>query len=172
MSAPRIDTADFTRRGERAHGRLALPALARLASMLEPGDAELGWRLEGRSLLRPDGSRQGFLQLRLEGRVPMRCVRCLEPVEVALDVSRDYRLVSSEAQAEAEDLDDEAFDLLVGGRGFDVAGLVEDEAIMALPPAPRHDDCRTAAASPEAPDGSGTRRPFESLKGWRDDGRG
>lgn len=172
MSPLRIDTADFTRRGDRAEGRLDLPALPRLATMLESPEGVLAWRLEGRSVLRPDGSRQGFLGLRVDGRVTMRCVRCLEPVEVTLEVSRDYRLVSSEAEAEQEDLDDEDYDVLAGGRGFDVAGLVEDEAIMALPAAPRHDDCRTAAAASDGPPRDDTRRPFEVLKGWRGGGDG
>ena len=34
----------------------------------------------------------------------------------------------------------------MAARRFDLAGLVEDEAIMALPPAPRHDDCSAPAA--------------------------
>ena len=41
-------------------------------------------------------------------------------------------------------------DLLVSSRRFDLAALVEDEAIMALPPAPRHDDC-SAPAVADAP---------------------
>jgi len=170
MSPLRIDTAEFTRRGERAEGRLELPALERLRTLLESTDGALDWRLTGRSVLRPDGSRQALLALRLDGRVPMRCVRCLEPVEVELQVHRDYRLVSSEAQAEAEDLDDDACDLLVGGRDFDLAALIEDEAIMALPAAPRHVACPIAATASGPTPADEARRPFEVLARLR--GRG
>jgi uncharacterized protein len=172
MSPLRIDTAEFTRRGEHAEGRLELASLERLATLLESTDGTLDWRLDGRSVLRPDGSRQPLLGLRLEGRMAMRCVRCLDPVEVALEVSRDYRLVSSEAQAEGEDLDDDDRDLLVGDRGFDLAALIEDEAIMALPAAPRHADCRIAAATSGLPPAEEARRPFEVLERLRGRGAG
>jgi uncharacterized protein len=104
----------------------------------------------------------------------MRCVRCLERIDVPLDVERDYRLVATEAQAEQEDVDEDEVDLLVGARRFDLAGLVEDEAIMALPPAPRHDDCSAPAAAslegesvqPEAP-APEPRNPFAALGALR-----
>lgn len=168
MSALRIDTAEFTRRGDTAEGRLAVDSLPRLVTLLESADGGIVWRLQGRTEPRADGGRESLLALRADGSVSMRCVRCLEPVEVRFAVRRDYRLVSTEAQAEREDLDDEAFDLLVGGRSFDLGELIEDEAILDLPAAPQHADCRAATtgtdAAPAVPD---TRRPFEVLKGWR-----
>lgn len=167
MSPLRIDTAEFTRRGEHAEGRLELAALERLATLLESTDGALDWRLHGSSVLRPDGSRQALLGLTVDGRMALRCVRCLDPVEVELQVRRDYRLVSSEAQAEAEDLDDDGRDLLVGARDFDLAGLIEDEAIMALPAAPRHADCCIAATASGSSPAEETRRPFEVLERLR-----
>jgi uncharacterized protein len=142
MPIPTIDTHEFTRRGDVADGEEPLAALARLASMLSADRGALGWRLAGRSELGPDGSRSAFLRLAIDGTVRMRCVRCLEPVDVPLRAVRDYRLVATEAQAQREDPDEEDVDLLVSSRRFDLGGLIEDEAIMALPPAPRHDDCR------------------------------
>jgi uncharacterized protein len=150
MAIPTIDTHDFSRRGDTASGRVPVPGLDRLAGMLVEPDGCLEWRLTGRSHVRPDGSRQSFLKLELGATLRMRCVRCLEPVAVELAVARDYRLVATEAQAEVEDVDEDDFDVLVSARRFDLAGLIEDEAIMALPLAPRHDDCRPPAV-PEAP---------------------
>ncbi|MCZ8340913.1 MAG: DUF177 domain-containing protein [Burkholderiaceae bacterium] len=154
MTFPTIDTHEFTRRGDTAAGEVSLAGLERLGSMLTSVDGALAWRLAGRSELGVDGSRSPLLHLGLRAAVAMRCVRCLEPVGVPLEVERDYRLVASEAQAEHEDADEDEVDLLVSSRRFDLASLVEDEAIMALPPAPRHDGC-AAPRVEDAPEGEG-----------------
>jgi len=147
MTVPTIDTHEFTRRGDVAEGRVPLAELERLGSLLVADDGVLAWRLAGDSELGADGSRRAHLHLALSATLAMRCVRCLERIDVPLDVERDYRLVATEAQAEQEDVDEDEVDLLVGARRFDLAGLVEDEAIMALPPAPRHDGCSAPAAT-------------------------
>jgi uncharacterized protein len=158
MTVPTIDTHEFTRRGDSAAGREPVAALERLASMLLAPDGTLDWRLGGRSELGADGARKAFLHLGVAGTVRMRCVRCLEPIEVALEVGRDYRLVATEEQAEREDADEESVDVLVASRRFDLGALVEDEAIMALPAAPRHADCTApAAAAAQAPTGAFSR---------------
>ena len=179
MAIPTIDTHEFTRRGDAAAGTAPLRELERLGSMLASTEGALAWRLSGRSELGPDGSRSATLHLALDGTVRMRCVRCLEPVALPLRVERDYRLVASEEQAEREDADEDEFDLLVSSRRFDLAGLVEDEAIMALAPAPRHDRCSApgyraapaaageGAAAPEAADLSPARHPFAALAALR-----
>jgi uncharacterized protein len=180
MTIPTIDTHEFTRRGDAAGGTQPLAGLERLGSMLSSTAGALDWRLSGRSELGPDGSRSAFLRLELEGAVRMRCVRCLEPVELPLKVGRDYRLVATEAQAEREDAEEEAFDVLVSARRFDLSGLVEDEAIMALPAAPAHDACDApgygaapGGAAEDAADGGagivpGADRPFAALAALRD----
>jgi uncharacterized protein len=147
MTVPTIDTHEFTRRGDVAEGRVPLAELERLGSLLVADDGALAWRLAGDSELGADGSRSAHLHLALSATLAMRCVRCLERIDIPLDVERDYRLVATEAQAEQEDVDEDEVDLLVGARRFDLAGLVEDEAIMALPPAPRHEGCSAPAAA-------------------------
>ena len=175
MTVPTIDTHAFTRLGDVAEGRVPLAELERLASLLVADEGVLAWRLAGDSELGADGSRRAHLHLALSATLAMRCVRCLERIEVPLEVERDYRLVATEAQAEQDDVDEDEVDLLVGARRFDLAGLVEDEAIMALPPAPRHDDCSAPAAS--APAGEpvqsdeatpSPRNPFAALDALRD----
>jgi uncharacterized protein len=169
MTVPTIDTHEFTRRSDVAQGREPLGALERLGSLLAARDGVIDWRLSGRSDTGADGSPRVLLHLALSLTAAMRCVRCLERLDVSLAIERDYRLVATEAQAEQEDVDDDDVDLLVGGRRFDLAGLIEDEAIMALPPAPRHDGCSVpsvtgdAAANTEAEPAPPSRHPFASL---------
>jgi len=141
MAIPVLDTHEFTRRGESAAGSVPVAELPRLADAVLDPQAVLHWAVAGRSEVGVQGHRTGFLRLHVDGEVPQRCVRCLEPVRVRLAIDRAFRLVGSEAQAEREDPDDDACDVLVGSRHFDLAALVEDETIMALPVAPRHDAC-------------------------------
>jgi len=61
-------------------------------------------------------------------------------VQLAIAVDRSFRFVEDEATA--ADQDDEAEeDLLAMSRSFDLLELVEDELLMDLPVAPRHEAC-------------------------------
>jgi len=96
-------------------------------------------------------------------------VRCLEPVEAAIDAVRMFRIAQTESQAAREDADAEEFDVLAASPRFDVLELVEDEVIMALPIAPRHEACglpgeagKLGAGEEEAQERT---NPFEVLRG-------
>jgi len=177
MSLPPIDTHEFCRRADDAHGRVPLASLQRLASLLAAPEGELEWGLTGRSALSADGSRQAFLELRLDAHPIMRCARCLEPVAVTLSEQRAYRLVGDEAQAAQEDADDDEYDVLVASRRFNLDELIQDEAIMALPAVPRHERCESPAVSvtpddqapPDSPSEPGAERsnPFAVLAGMK-----
>jgi len=84
--------------------------------------------------------------------LPQICQRCLEPVDVAVQLEREFRFVESEAVAETQD-DDCEEDLLVTSREFDLAALIEDEVLLAMPLVPRHDTCpvnvKMVAADPD-----------------------
>lgn len=73
----------------------------------------------------------------------MRCQRCLEPLTVDLSGSTELEL--SKALAEIEQADDE-IDRVLAGHAMNVAAMVEDEAILALPMVPRHEHCVAADA--------------------------
>jgi uncharacterized protein len=164
-----IDTTEFTRRGDAADGEWPVARLPRLASMLADDSGTVRWRLSGSVHQSVDGGRHRLLGLSLQTTVAMRCVRCLEPVAVPVAMQRDYRLVTSEGQAVREDPDDDDFDILVASPRFDVAELIEDEMVMALPFAPRHDDCQpppVPAGEPEPLDEPAP-NPFAALQRLR-----
>ncbi len=178
-----IDTAEFARRGETIEGARAAREFGRLREMLATDRGELRWVLSGERRVRHEGGHDDFLTLSLDGEVELPCTRCLQPVLVDICERRLYRLFASEAQALREDAEVDDHDALVGGTGFDPVALVEDEAILALPIAPRHQDCALApdaggpgqarGADPpgKAEPGSERENPFAVLAKIRD-GRG
>jgi uncharacterized protein len=76
----------------------------------------------------------------VRGTVKLLCQRCLDPVQVPLAVDAELQL--AESTREISEADDE-IDRVLASRNMDVAWLVEDEVILALPMAARHDECAT-----------------------------
>ncbi len=170
-----IDCFELARAGGELRGAYPLGQLQRLASMLAGRDGALAWRLRGWREYAADGLARDFMVLSVVATVQMACVRCTGSVGVEIQVDRAYRLVRSEAEAERLDLADHEYDVLAGSRRFDLAGLIEDEVIMALPAMPRHECCELpgveAAAAVEARDAAaicaappGRTRPFAVLE--------
>jgi uncharacterized protein len=52
---------------------------------------------------------------------------------------------------------------VLGSAHFDVAALVEDEAILCLPVSPRHAQCPAASAAVNAAENGDARTPFAAL---------
>ena len=86
------------------------------------------------------------LKLAVDGTVRLQCQRCLGDVDLPLQFEASLELASSEAEILAADDD---VDRVLAGRAMSVAALVEDEVILALPMAPKHEQCRPAAGSDE-----------------------
>jgi uncharacterized protein len=83
---------------------------------------------------------QVWLHLKAGTTLSLTCQRCLGPVDVPVSVDRLFRFVSDEETAAAED-DQSEEDVLALSRSFDVPALVEDELLMEMPLAPRHETC-------------------------------
>lgn len=138
----RLDVKAFAEEAGQLTGEDRLGSHPRL--MAETGglgaDAPLTWSAHGE--LRNPGHVHPEIWLRLSARavLPLTCQRCLAPVEVAVQVERPFRFVQDEAVAMAED-DHSEEDLLALSRSFDLVDLVEDELLMDLPVAPRHEVC-------------------------------
>ena len=134
---------------------------------LEP-ELALNWAAQFDSRTGATGAPESWLKLTLATRFPLVCQRCLEPLDLPVSLAREFRFVASEAAAEEQD-DDCEEDLLVQARDFDLAGLIEDELVMALPLIPRHDICPTAmpmsAADADFEASNDKPNPFAGLSG-------
>ncbi|MCX7274831.1 MAG: YceD family protein [Burkholderiales bacterium] len=142
QARPWIDTQEFTRTGGRLEGQWPIARLPRLADMLVDSTGVVDWTIQGERVRRADEGYDAGLSLAFSATVRMPCVRCLEPVEVFVEDERRYRLVVSESIAEREDAEAQDHDILVSSAHLELVDLIEDEAIMALPLAPRHDRCQ------------------------------
>ena len=79
------------------------------------------------------GDGKPCLRLSVRGTVTLLCQRCLDPIPVPIAVDAELQL--AESAREISEADDEIDRVL--------AWLVEDEVILALPIAARHDECAT-----------------------------
>lgn len=150
-----VDLRALAREGRDVHGRTPLAAFGRVYEDLpDPSGvavdaealavtwrAEVEWRQRGpEAAAGVSGAPELWLHLTLQAQVPQTCQRCLQPYAEMVGVDRWFRFVKDEATALAED-DESDEDLLVLEPRFDVAALIEDELLMALPLVPMHGEC-------------------------------
>lgn len=171
-----IDVFDLSRTGAQWDGSVPLAALPRLrASLLaEAGGPATALRFACDS--GPDSQGRPALRLQLHAVLPLRCDRCGAALHFALASHSSFYFVETEAQLAAIAIDDTPEEALLGSRHFDLAELIEDEAILQLPISPRHDRCppaavaagRTAAPAPAPAPGAQRPHPFATLAGLRE----
>lgn len=97
------------------------------------------WSLKGETR-QIAGQSQSWLHLSAQVTLRQQCQRCLEPLDVHVEVDRWFRLVADEATALAED-DAAEEDLLAMDQELDAYALLEDDILLAMPLVPRHEDC-------------------------------
>ena len=153
---PVIDGFEFASAGATQQGVLPLSGFPRLRDMLASDKGEVAYQLKG---MRDERGRPG-LRLQVDGELQLRCQRCLGAL--AFEVKADELLVLAATQAEidADPGDVDAPDRVLAAKEMSVADLVEDELILAVPYAPRHDECAPAAREGEG----ATARPFAGLR--------
>jgi uncharacterized protein len=103
-------------------------------------DHVLNWSAQGELRADEAGAEQIWLHLTADVSLPLMCQRCLGPVDIAVSVKQSFRFVGSEEAAEAQDEESEE-DVLALSQEFNLADLIEDEVLMAMPVVPRHEEC-------------------------------
>ena len=147
-----IDSLEFAQRHGALSGRLQLSTLPRLTEVLFDTTGDLEYEVSGETA----GDRD-YLVLILAGLLRLTCQRCLGALEFALNVRNRVMLVEPGSPWPDDDqvggLEDEACDAIEALHELDLAPLVEEEILLALPIAPRHERCEppaTGAASEAA----------------------
>lgn len=154
-----IETLVFAREARVLQGELPIAALARTLDSLVDTAGSVAYRVEGRMSER----KRPRLLLHIEGVSSLRCQRCLEGVEYPLQVRNVLEFVDDEEALTQEEIEDDSRDFLPMQHEVDVVALLEDEIILALPPAPRHESCALPGPKQETANLS----PFSVLKGLK-----
>lgn len=127
------DPARLCALGKRYEGTIRLAELPRLAPLLASSEGEAAFVLE----FAIDGDRRRVVGVQVRAPLIVECQRCLGPMQIDIDASSWLGIVSG--PDEAERLDEDLDPLLVEGDSLALRTLIEDELILAVPPAPLHD---------------------------------
>ena len=143
---PFINSEDFAGNGRRISGEVPITELPRLLDMLEDTQGIMSYTVQGGV----DQQGTHFLDLNIVGRCRLRCQRCLNGMDHP--VRLDTRLLLRD-QASLDALDDKAavdehekFDSILADPHMDLLDLLEEEILLSLPIAPKHElgVCRAA----------------------------
>jgi uncharacterized protein len=139
MSAFVIDAFEFCRNNGHREGVTPVAEMPRLAADCADPSGEIAWSVQG------GHTPQGYpsMTLSVSGTVQLVCQRCLLPFSYQIDSSTMLVLGKDDAEADEIEgiLDDESIDVIVGSHSCDLMQLLEDEALLALPQAPKHEVC-------------------------------
>ncbi|MQY50889.1 DUF177 domain-containing protein [Rhodocyclus tenuis] len=150
-----IDSLSFVRDEGSLQGELPVSGLARLHDWLSATDGAVRYRVD--AARGPQGEPQ--LRIEIDALLQVRCQRCLESMRYPLELRNLLELVSREVDLSQEEVEDDSKDLLPAQRELDVVALIEDEIILALPLAPRHESCTPPALG----QGANSVSPFAAL---------
>jgi uncharacterized protein len=142
FARPLIDSTEFALNGRTLNGEIAVKGLPRLAELLASFEGSIRYTVRG---MQTDGML--FLLMDLSGTCHLRCQRCLEDLTHLVDISSRLQLLEGEDLTQDDDSDE--VDGIEASKELDVLGLVEEELLLSLPFAPRHDEglCELASNS-------------------------
>jgi len=141
----RLDVGTFAAAGGELAGDWPADRLTRLvAASLAPEDGTarppIGWRANGKRRVLEGAGPQPSLSIGADTEVTLECQRCLQPMRVSLHAERRLFFVDGEEAAAALDFESDD-DVLALTPALDLADLIEDELLLALPLVPRHEQC-------------------------------
>lgn len=157
LHRPVIDGFEFARAGSRLSGEWPVADFPRLRDVLHSGRGALRYELQGV----PEVQGRPALRLRVAGTLDLTCQRCLEALEQPLRVDALLLLYPGERDFAAIPVDPEGPDRIVTARDMAVHELIEDEVLLAIPYAPRHEHCDSGGREEIAP----RQKPFAGLRG-------
>ena len=138
-----IDCLEFARSGGVLERKVGLDELPRLADLLATTAGVLSVRLDGWR----DGQGKSWLQVEISGEPVLCCQRCLGGVKFPLSTRSRLQLIAPGEEWPDDDLVDDSADAIAAETALAVLQLIEDEVLLALPIAPRHEQCESPSAN-------------------------
>src|ERR1043165_515983 len=136
-----IDGFEFAAAGATRRGVWAVADFPRLRDMLASDAGEIQYEIDGVR----DARDRPALRGRGRGALQLRCQRCLEMLRFDVDTDEILVLAATQAEIDAEPVDASGRGRRLGAGEIRVRELLEDELILALPYAPRHEGCEVGA---------------------------
>lgn len=140
--SPVIDGFEFARGRNCLQGRAPLAQMARLADVLVENAGNLEYSLIGET----DREGNAYVVLSVGGELRLRCQRCLRAMAFPLQIRSRLRLMVPGQEWPDEELVEDGFDMIEAGREIALLPLIEEEVLLALPIAPRHESCGVPAS--------------------------
>lgn len=141
FARPFIDSLDFAGNGRQISGEVPVAEMPRLLDALEDSRGILEYIVCGGV----DKQGNSLLEVCITGNCRLRCQRCLGAMDHAIRI--DTRLLlRDQASLDALNDEEEEFDSILADAHLDVLNLLEEEVLLSLPIAPRHElgTCQTA----------------------------
>lgn len=158
-----IDALAFARDHGALEGVLPVAELTRVHDLLAEISGEVRFSVRGKLIKSVVGLGEPQLVLQIRGSLQLACQRCLGAIAFELDINSRFSLAPEDTEITQEELEDDSCDILPVAGALDVAALVEDEILLALPAAPRHQQCVLSGG-----DGAGERvSPFAVLSAMK-----
>lgn len=154
-----IDSLDFANQGKELRGEIPVAEMPRLQDVLAAPDGKVAYELRGFR----DRNGDPMLELSMNGSCRLRCQRCLQGMDYP--IKQVSRLMLADEQPEDE-LSEEHCDSIPTDAHLDVAGLVEDEILLSLPFAPRHETGACQAGMMDVH--TNAENPFAALRSLKD----
>jgi len=140
---PFIDSLDFAGNARQISGEIPVAGLPRLLDVLENPGGSLTYTVHGGA----DKQGNPLLDVTITGSCQLLCQRCLGVMEHAVRINARLLLRDQASLDALEDVDEEdEFDSILADAHLDVLNLLEDEILLSLPIAPKHelDVCQAA----------------------------
>lgn len=153
------DAFVFAKEGRVLEGTMAVSDLERLHDLLVDVDGDVAYQLQGFK-----GERgEPMFHLTVSGTISLACQRCLQAIPFDLNVDNLLEIIPEGADMSQDELEDDTRDFLpVAGEVY-LVELIEDEILLSLPVAPRHEKC----GLPGAADAGERIHPFAALAGLK-----
>jgi uncharacterized protein len=136
-----IDNVDFAKKEQSLSGTVDAAKWKRASEMFEAISGNIHYSITGLV----DQKNKPILKLVIYGKITTLCQNCLEKMDIDVDYHNSIPVYYTES-----DMDNALFgneseysDGVLADAHFDIENFIEDELIMLLPIAPKHDACNT-----------------------------
>ena len=149
-----INNVEFAKANRSIEQEIDISQLNRTKSLLDGLTGKLSVKLSGKVLDKP------VLSVSIYGRISTLCQNCLEPVEIVIDYNGIVPIFKNESELDEALFGENAssHDGILADDQFNVLDFIEDEVIMLLPLAPKHETCNPVSFTNEG------EKPFGILK--------